>query len=506
MIEINAPITVPQPQIISALISTGQPGSRVEIQKGITHIQWRYAGEDTWTDLVALADLAVVGESVPLATIDIAGKTKPDGVTITIDDAGTISAVMPDLSGYVTTSNPALTNARNAADVHEWAKQTTKPGYNAAEVGLGNVNNTSDANKPISTATQTALNLKSDTATTYTKTETDSRIQTIVGTAPANLDTLQEIASQLATDESAVSALVVLVAGKEPAITSGTSSQYFRGDKTLATFPTSMPASDVSAWAKASTKPIYTYTEVGAAAEVHTHSAASITDFAVAALTAAPAETATSIKTALGISTLSGSNTGDQDLTGLVHSNRAALDIVSGVNTGNETAATIKTALGVTTLSGSNTGDQDLSGLVVNTRTINGHALTANVTVSAADVGAAELGVVQSWAKAQRGAVAPLTSVSGSIAIDISTSPNFSHSMTENTTLAAPSNAAGGQSGFILVTQHASAAKTLTMATPFWHPTTSAVPAISATLGSQSAIYFTILSPTLGHYSIAPVY
>lgn len=33
----------------------------------------------------------------------------------------------------------------------------------AAQVGLGNVNNTSDANKPISTATQTALNLKANT-------------------------------------------------------------------------------------------------------------------------------------------------------------------------------------------------------------------------------------------------------------------------------------------------------------------------------------------------------
>lgn len=34
-------------------------------------------------------------------------------------------------------------------------------------------------------------------------------------------------------------------------------------------FPTSMPASDVSAWAKASTKPTYTYDEVGAAASSH---------------------------------------------------------------------------------------------------------------------------------------------------------------------------------------------------------------------------------------------
>ncbi len=36
-------------------------------------------------------------------------------------------------------------------------------GINPAKVGLGNVNNTSDANKPVSTATQTALNLKANT-------------------------------------------------------------------------------------------------------------------------------------------------------------------------------------------------------------------------------------------------------------------------------------------------------------------------------------------------------
>lgn len=37
--------------------------------------------------------------------------------------------------------------------------------------------------------------------------------------------------------------------------------------------------------------------------------------------------------------------------------------------------------------SGTNTGDQDLSGLVSKTTTVNGHALSANVTVTATDVG-----------------------------------------------------------------------------------------------------------------------
>lgn len=49
-----------------------------------------------------------------------------------------------------------------ASDVSAWAKEKTKPTYTAAEIGLNNVDNTSDINKPISTATQTALNTKVD--------------------------------------------------------------------------------------------------------------------------------------------------------------------------------------------------------------------------------------------------------------------------------------------------------------------------------------------------------
>lgn len=44
------------------------------------------------------------------------------------------------------------------------------------------------------------------------------------------------------------------------------------GKVTLPAYPTSLPASDVYSWAKAATKPTYTYSEVGAAASSHTHS------------------------------------------------------------------------------------------------------------------------------------------------------------------------------------------------------------------------------------------
>ena len=44
------------------------------------------------------------------------------------------------------------------------------------QVGLGNVDNTSDIDKPVSAATQEALGLKANQSTTYTKTEVDGSL------------------------------------------------------------------------------------------------------------------------------------------------------------------------------------------------------------------------------------------------------------------------------------------------------------------------------------------
>jgi len=80
-------------------------------------------------------------------------------------------------------------------------------------------------------------------------------------------------------------------------------------------------------------------------------------------------ETGTTIKSKLSITTLSGSNTGDQDISAMTHSNRTVLDAVSGTNTGDETVTTIKSKLGISTLSGSNTGDQDITAMTHSNRT-----------------------------------------------------------------------------------------------------------------------------------------
>ncbi|MFI0430500.1 beta strand repeat-containing protein [Mariniflexile sp. HMF6888] len=65
-----------------------------------------------------------------------------------------------DLSSYATNSNLAL-----KANIASPTFTGTVSGIDKTMVGLGNVDNTSDANKPVSTATQTALDLKVDKVT-----------------------------------------------------------------------------------------------------------------------------------------------------------------------------------------------------------------------------------------------------------------------------------------------------------------------------------------------------
>ena len=73
---------------------------------------------------------------------------------------------------YVDSADPRLSDARPASDVSAWAKAATKPSYTKTDVGLGDVDNTSDANKPVSTATQTALNAKQTTLVSGTNIKT----------------------------------------------------------------------------------------------------------------------------------------------------------------------------------------------------------------------------------------------------------------------------------------------------------------------------------------------
>ena len=107
---------------------------------------------------------------------------------------GTPVACEYDLSCYTLTADsiygPAMIQIQNMinnivnpslnlkAPINNPTFTGTVGGITKAMIQLDAIENTSDLAKPISTATQTALNLKADLLTTYTKTEVDIRLDT----------------------------------------------------------------------------------------------------------------------------------------------------------------------------------------------------------------------------------------------------------------------------------------------------------------------------------------
>ena len=96
---------------------------------------------------IAKANAAVPGSRT------VNGKALSADVTLSAADVGADAAGAA--SGVQTNLTSHINNKSNPHSV------------TAAQVGLGNVDNTSDANKPISTATQTALNGKANTSHTH---------------------------------------------------------------------------------------------------------------------------------------------------------------------------------------------------------------------------------------------------------------------------------------------------------------------------------------------------
>lgn len=102
------------------------------------------------------------------------------------------------------------------------------------DVGLGSVDNTADTAKPVSTAQQTALNAKENTiaaGTTAQYYRGDKTWVTLDKAAAglANVDNTSDVNKPVSTAQA------TSIATKEPTIAAGTTAQYYRGDKTWQT-------------------------------------------------------------------------------------------------------------------------------------------------------------------------------------------------------------------------------------------------------------------------------
>ena len=137
-------------------------------------------------------------------------------------------------------------------------------------------------------------------------------------------------------------------------------------------FPTSMPASDVYSWAKASTKPSYTASEVGARPSTWTPSAADVG--------AVPTSRTINNKALSANISLTASDVG-ASATGHKHTKSEITDFPTSMPA-SDVSSWAKAAS-----KPSYTASE--VGAVPTSRTVNGKALSSNISLSASDVGAA---------------------------------------------------------------------------------------------------------------------
>ncbi|NDH04211.1 MAG: hypothetical protein EBY40_13995, partial [Marivivens sp.] len=136
-------------------------------------------------DGVVTLDTGGVDTLAGLTDVDVTGVT--DGQVLKYDDATGewIPANDQSATSLGNLDDVSLTTPANREALIYDGDNWVNDNVTKADVGLGNVDNTSDANKPVSTATQTALDLKANTADVPTELNDLSDV-TISGTPTGN--------------------------------------------------------------------------------------------------------------------------------------------------------------------------------------------------------------------------------------------------------------------------------------------------------------------------------
>lgn len=213
------------------------------------------------------ATLSATGGSVKLVegsniTLTTTGTTADGIITIaSTGSGGTVTSVAAltlgtsgtDLNSSVANSTTTPVITLNVPDASATARgvisttpQTiagdktftgTTSGITKSMVGLNNVDNTSDVNKPVSTATQTALNLKQDTLVSGTNLKTINST-TLLGSGNITTGTVTSVGVSMPSAFSVASSPIT-TSGTIAITGAGVVSQYVRGDGSLANFPLS---------------------------------------------------------------------------------------------------------------------------------------------------------------------------------------------------------------------------------------------------------------------------
>lgn len=165
--------------------------------------------ESNVTELIKNENLSVVTENIE----------NINTVAENIENLGGISLEWGNIQGDISSQTDLKTELGkkiNDTDLSDWAKQETKPTYTKSEIGLGSVDNTSDMNKPVSTAVKTALDAKADKSSLATVATSGSYSDL------SNKPTIPTVPSNITTQGNSFNAANQLVkldsSGKLPAI------------------------------------------------------------------------------------------------------------------------------------------------------------------------------------------------------------------------------------------------------------------------------------------------
>ncbi|MEA9985653.1 right-handed parallel beta-helix repeat-containing protein [Subtercola sp. RTI3] len=308
-------VTETETQIISVGIQ-GPPGAEHDLVTSVAGRIGNVVLSKTDVGLESVDDTSDVAKPVSAAT-QAALNTKANTSSLaTVATTGNYA----DLSGKPTIPS---------VPVQSVAGRTGNVVLAKSDVGLSSVDNTSDVAKPISTATQTAINLKANTAAlatvattgSYTDLSNTPTIPTIPVTSVAGRTgaiTLTKTDVGLASVDNTAdinkpvsSAQATSIATKEPSIAAGTASQYFRGDKTFQTLDKTvvgLPNVDNTADVN---KPISTATQTALNAKASTSALAAVaTSGSYTDLVNTPTIPVTSVAGRTGAITLTKSDVG----------------------------------------------------------------------------------------------------------------------------------------------------------------------------------------------------
>ena len=188
----------------------GKDGREIQIQNNGTAIQWRYVGDESWTDLVQLSDIT-----------GAKGDPGPTGATPNIQ-IGTVQTLEPGQQATAsmtgTPENPLLNlgipkgatgggeggggiTEETDPTVPAWAKKPTKPTYTAVEVGA-DASGTAEAKVSVH---NTAVDAHSDIRLLVQ--ELTTRLNALADSDDDTLDQMSEIVAYIKSNKSLIDAI-----------------------------------------------------------------------------------------------------------------------------------------------------------------------------------------------------------------------------------------------------------------------------------------------------------